>query len=77
MDLTNYIKAFALNAIIAISSTLAIELRRYLDKNLFDRTEKEKMIITFIGVVMACFMAYYFLHILFGFGGGMLIQNSL
>lgn len=73
---TNYSKAFALNAIaVAISSTLAIELRKYLDNN--NINEKYKILITFIGVSVACFLTYLLLYILFGFGGGMLIQGNL
>lgn len=87
---TTFINAFILNALAtALIAAIAIELRLQLDnKNsdlyyFFNKTlhgddlhDYQAFLIELIITFIAAFLVYLLLHVLFDFGGGMLIENS-
>lgn len=72
--------AFILNSIAtSIAVIVALFFKDFWNKrNNKDYTpiDKKQLIITFISTFIAAFLAYTALHIIFGFGGGMLVQNQ-
>jgi hypothetical protein len=87
---TNISKAFILNAIaVAAITTIAIELRRALDneKGLFytfvnplftgsNINENQKTIVLITTSFIGAIIVYHLLYLMFGYGGGMLINNK-
>ncbi len=76
---TTYFKAFILNAIAAaVIAALSIEMRSYLDrvgrkaKGGWDLSDAAKTIIVIISGFTVAVIVYAIMHLLVGFGGGML-----
>ena len=72
-------KAFLLNAIAAaLIAALSIEMRIYLDNkdientNNWNLSEKQKAVIVFVTAFIVAIITYSILHLLTGFGYGML-----
>jgi hypothetical protein len=65
-------KAFALNAV----ATTFIVIISFLAKDLMDRNYKEisfkNYSVIIISTFVACLSSFYFMHLVFGYGGGML-----
>lgn len=70
---TTYFKAFLINALAtALIATIAVITQDNLDKNT-EITGVPRGLITFFTALVGAFLTYSILHILFHFGGGMLI----
>ena len=76
---TTYLKAFILNAIAAaVIAALSIEMRSYLDrvgrkaKGGWDLSDTAKTIIVIVSGFTVAIVVYVIMHLLVGFGGGML-----
>ena len=68
---TSYWKAFLLGAlVIAISTTISLRLRDYLTEKNTNETVKDAL--TGLVTAVAAFITYAILHVVCGFGGGML-----
>jgi len=68
---TSYWKAFLLGAlVIAISTTISLRLRDYLTEKNTNETVKD--VLTGLVTAVAAFITYAILHVVCGFGGGML-----
>ena len=66
-------KAFILNALaIAITAALSIELRRILNRKLTNTNDVTKTFIVFVFAFVIAIFTYTLLHVIFGYGGGML-----
>lgn len=66
-------KAFILNALaIAITAALSIELRRILNRKLTNTNDVTKTLIVFVFAFVIAIFTYTLLHVIFGYGGGML-----
>ena len=80
---TTICKAFFLNAIVtALVVVVTITAKSLLDKSEIDDKGKVKhglsvrsVTVTFIVSVTACILSYMAMYVLFGFGGGMLINT--
>jgi len=76
---TDVWNAFVLNGIAtSIAVIVAIFLKDFWDKqnnSSHVRITKRQIIITFISTFAAVFLAYTALHLIFGFGGGMLVLH--
>ena len=75
---TNIWHAFILNAFaVALTSTIAVEAKRQLDKSQFFKKYREyvRFLVTLLIVFVAASLTYSFLHIFFGYGGGMLVNT--
>ena len=66
-------KAFILNALaISITAALSIELRRVLDRDMEKMSDTMKTFIVFAFAFAIAIFTYTLLHVIFGYGGGML-----
>lgn len=78
---TTKTKAFALNALVsAIVIVLTIQVKATLD-GVFDKDAPRKQIsfgslsLTFLVCFIAAFATYWIMFVLFGYGGGMLVEG--
>ena len=70
---TTLTNAFILNALAsALIAVTAVEMREYLNTNKVYVTETQKARQVFIITFLVAILVFYLLHIIFGFGGGML-----
>ena len=70
---TNIFHAFILNSIaVALATVIGIETKKYTERKNFIAHEWERVLITFIATFGSCILTYTLLHIIFGYGGGML-----
>lgn len=77
-------RAFFLNSLattIAIAAAILIKkhVTKYVDKNgndIQDVTPSGDMVMTILVTFIASFVSYALLHILFNFGGGMLVNTT-
>ena len=81
-----FFNSFILNSFcVAITATIAIQMRAFLDEKKSyiytylnkiipgkDLSEGQKLIITFITALLSAFIVYNIFYLLFGFGTGML-----
>ena len=77
---TNKVFAFTLNALaIGISASIGIFLHDKITKSqlkFFKQNNWVKYIVTGLGALAAAFITYMLMLILFGFGGGMLVNST-
>lgn len=85
-----FFNSFILNSFcLAITSTVAVEMRGFLDEKKGyiykylnkiipgkDLSEGQKLIITFLTALVSAFLVYNLFYLLFGFGTGMLGVSS-
>ena len=72
---TNIFHAFILNSIaVALATVIGIETKKNTEQNHQDY-EWERVLITFIVTFGSCILTYTMLHIIFGYGGGMLVSS--
>ena len=70
---TTLVNAFVLNALAsALIAVTAVEMRQSLDKNKLYVTEKQKAQQVFLTTFAVAIGVFSALHIVFGFGGGMI-----
>ena len=70
---TTLINAFVLNALAsALIAVTAVEMRQSLDQNKFYTTERQKAQQVFVTTFALAIIVFVVLHLVFGFGGGML-----
>jgi hypothetical protein len=73
---TTLINAFILNALAsALIAVTAVEVRQYIRESKQYVTEEQKARQVFIVTFGVALFVYTLLHVLFGFGGGMLSNN--
>ena len=73
---TSVWNAFILNSMaVALAATTAIEARNYLEIQYKAIPEYEKAFIAFSIAFLTTLITYHLLHLLFGFGGGMLVNS--
>ena len=75
---TDYLNAFILNSMaIAITTVTTIWFKKNMLDTHFDKckSDRDKNIVTFIFSFTVALLSFYVMHILFGFGGGMLVSE--
>ena len=74
---TSIFRAFILNSLaIAIIAVFTIEIKDTLDKNETNLNKNLRIFITFLSSLAIGLTCYGMMWLIFGFGGGMLINNA-